>query len=47
VRNGFVSCPLHGVKFDLATGEPHGNLTRIPLKTYVVTDEDGMIVVSI
>lgn len=47
VRNGFISCPLHGVKFDLSTGEPHGTLTRIPLKTYTVSDEDGMIVVSI
>lgn len=46
VRNGFVSCPLHGVKFELSTGEPYGNLTRVPLKTYTVKDEDGMIVIS-
>lgn len=47
VRNGFISCPLHGVKFSLATGEPHGSLTRISVKTYSVRDEDGMVVVSV
>ena len=46
VRNGFISCPLHGVRFDLSTGEPLGTLTRVPVKTYAVRDEDGMIVIS-
>jgi 3-phenylpropionate/trans-cinnamate dioxygenase ferredoxin subunit len=46
VRNGFISCPLHGVRFDLRTGEPRGTLTRVPVKTYAVRDEDGMIVIS-
>lgn len=47
VRNGFISCPLHGVKFSLATGEPHGSLTRVAVKTYAVSDKDGMVVVSV
>ena len=46
VRNGFISCPLHGVRFDLSTGEPRGTLTRVPVKTCSVRDEDGMIVIS-
>ena len=46
VRNGFISCPLHGVRFDLRTGEPRGALTRVPVQTYSVRDEDGMIIVS-
>ena len=46
VRNGFISCPLHGVRFDLSTGEPRGALTRVPVKIYAVRDEDGMIVIS-
>ncbi|MFT7221123.1 MAG: 3-phenylpropionate/trans-cinnamate dioxygenase ferredoxin subunit [Candidatus Azotimanducaceae bacterium] len=46
VRNGFISCPLHGVKFSLATGEPHGSLTRVWVKTYTVRDEGAMVVVS-
>ncbi len=47
VRNGFVSCPLHGVKFNLATGEPQGKLTRVPLETFEARDEDGMVVIFI
>ena len=47
VRNGFISCPLHGVKFNLATGQPHGSLTRVFVKTYPVRDEDGMLVISV
>lgn len=46
VRNGFISCPLHGVRFDLATGEPRGTLTRVPVKTYAVRGDGGMIVIS-
>jgi 3-phenylpropionate/trans-cinnamate dioxygenase ferredoxin subunit len=46
VRNGFISCPLHGVRFDLRTGEPRGTLTRVPVKTYAVRDEGAMIVIS-
>ena len=30
-----VVCPLHGFKFDLATGQPVGNACR-PLRTYPV-----------
>jgi 3-phenylpropionate/trans-cinnamate dioxygenase ferredoxin subunit len=42
IRNCYLSCPLHGVRFDLRTGNPKGELTRVPLKTYVVSvAEDG------
>lgn len=48
VRNGFISCPLHGVRFSLETGVPMGvELTRIPLRTYAVVEEEGMIKVDI
>ena len=46
VRNGYISCPLHGVRFDLSTGEPRGSLTRIAVKTYAVREEEGKIIVS-
>jgi len=36
IRNCFISCPLHGVRFNLKTGEPTGTLTRIALKTFPV-----------
>ncbi|BFM08295.1 Rieske (2Fe-2S) protein [Halioxenophilus aromaticivorans] len=34
IRNCFISCPVHGVMFDLKTGVPKGTMTTIPLKTY-------------
>jgi 3-phenylpropionate/trans-cinnamate dioxygenase ferredoxin subunit len=44
IRNCFLSCPLHGVRFDLRTGKPTGELTRVSLKTYpVVVDDDGKL----
>ncbi|MFT7220441.1 MAG: 3-phenylpropionate/trans-cinnamate dioxygenase ferredoxin subunit [Candidatus Azotimanducaceae bacterium] len=46
VRNGFISCPLHGVRFDLITGEPRGSLTRVAVQTYAIREDDGMIIVS-
>jgi 3-phenylpropionate/trans-cinnamate dioxygenase ferredoxin subunit len=42
IRNCFLSCPLHGVRFDLRTGKPIGELTKVPLKTYgIIVSDDG------
>ncbi len=41
IRNCYLACPLHGVRFDLRTGKPMGELTRVPLKTYAVTVADN------
>jgi len=42
IRNCYLACPLHGVRFDLRTGMPNGELTRVALKTYPVSvAEDG------
>ena len=46
IRHGFIACPLHGVRFDLKTGEPKGDLTRIPLRTFSVTEEGGTLTIS-
>ena len=47
IRNCFLSCPLHGIRFDLRTGEPKGDLTRIPVKTYPISiNNDGNLVVD-
>ena len=43
LRGQYISCPLHGVRFDLTTGEPKGTLTRIPVRTFEVVEEDGRI----
>ena len=47
IRRGHISCPLHGVRFNLRTGEPMGQLTRVPLATYDVQVVEGMISVSV
>jgi 3-phenylpropionate/trans-cinnamate dioxygenase ferredoxin component len=47
IRRGFISCPVHGVRFNLKTGEPHGTLTRIPVKTFATTIEDGLVHVDV
>ena len=47
IRRGHVSCPLHGVRFTLRTGEPVGQLTRVPLKTFDVQIDGGMIAVKV
>ena len=42
IRNGYIFCPVHGMRFKLATGEAIGQLTRIPLCVFdsrVVNDE--------
>jgi len=47
VRNGFISCPLHGVKFDLRTGEPRGDLARQPVQTYPVAEDSGGLSITV
>lgn len=47
LRGGFICCPLHGVRFDLKTGEPKGSLTRIPLRTFNVTEQDGRVHIDV
>ncbi|MEH6386852.1 MULTISPECIES: Rieske 2Fe-2S domain-containing protein [Pseudomonas] len=36
IRNGMISCPLHGVMFDLRTGCGRGPLGKVPLRTFAV-----------
>lgn len=48
IRNCFLSCPLHGVRFDLRTGIPLGELTRVALKTYPISlADDGILQLDI
>ena len=39
----FLFCPLHGVRFDLRTGEPAGTVTKQAIPTYAAGVENGMI----
>jgi 3-phenylpropionate/trans-cinnamate dioxygenase ferredoxin subunit len=34
VKGPYLFCPLHGVRFDLRTGLPSGNLTKKPITLY-------------
>jgi nitrite reductase/ring-hydroxylating ferredoxin subunit len=43
---GVVECPLHGAKFDIATGKALSPPADKDLKTYEVTIVDGRIIVS-
>ncbi len=47
IRNGLISCPLHGVMFDVRTGCGRGQMGRVPLKTYALRVVDGRIEVSL
>jgi 3-phenylpropionate/trans-cinnamate dioxygenase ferredoxin subunit len=47
VRKTFISCPLHGMLFDLRTGEPKGQLTNKPLPTFPVRVVDGFIEIDV
>lgn len=42
-----IRCPLHGLKFDLRTGEPFTMGRLEPLKTYAVSvEEDSVTIVE-
>ncbi len=47
VRGPHIFCPLHGVRFDLRTGAPSGELTKTPIATYPVSVEDGDVLVDL
>ena len=34
IRNGYIFCPVHGMRFRLATGEAIGTLTREPINVF-------------
>ncbi|WP_022673813.1 Rieske (2Fe-2S) protein [Novosphingopyxis baekryungensis] len=47
VRNGWISCPAHGARFDLATGEPLNPPATTPIMTYPVRISGGMVEVAV
>lgn len=47
IRNCFISCPLHGARFNLRDGSTTGQLTTTPLTTYPTRVADGYIEVAI
>lgn len=47
VKGPHLFCPLHGMRFDLRTGAPHGQLTRKPIAVYPVTVEGGVVLADL
>ena len=43
VRRGWVACPMHGARFDLATGNPINPPATEPIATYPVRVQDGWV----
>lgn len=47
IRRCTIACPLHGMRFELKTGKPLGQLTHNHLRTYPVRVVDGMVEVDL
>ena len=47
VRRGWVACPMHGARFDLATGNPINPPATDPIATYPVRVQDGWVEVEL
>jgi 3-phenylpropionate/trans-cinnamate dioxygenase ferredoxin subunit len=41
-----VECPMHMSRFDVATGQPVSPPALLPIRTYAVRIQDGVVVVS-
>ncbi len=47
VRAGWISCPVHGARFDLETGAAMNPPATQPIETYAVRVVDDMIEVAV
>jgi len=47
MKNGWISCPVHGARFDLETGEPMNPPATMAIKTYQVRVTDDTIEVAV
>jgi len=47
MRNGWISCPVHGARFDLETGNPMNPPASSPIETYKVRVAGNTIEVAI
>ncbi len=43
IRNGYIFCPIHGMRYKLVDGEAVGQLTRVPIKVFDTRVEDGFV----
>jgi 3-phenylpropionate/trans-cinnamate dioxygenase ferredoxin component len=47
MRGGWLSCPVHGARFDLETGEPLNPPATQPIQTFKVRIVDDTIEVAV
>ncbi len=47
MRSGWISCPVHGARFDLETGAAMNLPATLPIKTYPVRISGDMIEVAV
>jgi len=48
LRDGVITCPLHGAKFRLSTGEClYRSLGYAPLRTFPVREVDGKVLIDL
>lgn len=47
MRGGWIACPAHGARFDLASGEPLNPPATQPITAFEVRERDGMIEVRV
>lgn len=47
VRAGWISCPVHGARFDLETGKPMNPPATMPIETYEVRIVDQTIEIAV
>jgi 3-phenylpropionate/trans-cinnamate dioxygenase ferredoxin subunit len=44
--NGWIACPIHGARFDLASGKPRNPPAKRPIATYAVRLVEGWVEVE-
>ena len=47
IRSGYLSCPIHGMRYKLETGDPLGQLSKQPLRTFPTRVVEGRVEVSL
>ncbi|MBC2667659.1 Rieske (2Fe-2S) protein [Novosphingobium piscinae] len=47
IRNGWIACPAHGARFDLASGEVYGPPATEALRTFPVRVTEGVVEVAV
>lgn len=47
IKKCYIFCPVHGARFDLRDGKPSGTLTKKPIRTFPVREQNGRVIVTV